>query len=101
MDNRSESCVMKLLRNSKKHDKAIRAGAEKSTLAISSKDISEQVYSKWFPRYKEATLDMDNRSEMVERCFAELEKDMNFVGCTAVDDQMQPEVPHTVDMLLK
>lgn len=43
---------------------------------------------------------LDDREKKIEQAFALIEKDLDLYGCTCVEDQMQSNVPETVDALV-
>lgn len=50
-------------------------------------------------RYNEAKADLTNRKEAVARVVSELEKDMELLGVTGVEDKLQDNVASTVESL--
>ena len=70
-------------------------------LVVGGRDLSEEEFVGWFPRYKDASMALEGRSAILATIFSELEKDLTCLGMTAVNDQLQGGVPKTVDMLHK
>lgn len=107
----ADSAVLPLLRTQSGDDKKIQQDAEDATLqmsvggsrtlAVACKEISEELFADWYPRYKEASLAMEDRNVKITKAFMELERNLRFLGCTAVDDQMQDGVPETVGLMLR
>lgn len=50
-------------------------------------------------RYKDAKADLNNREQLVLNCLEELEKDMELLGVTGVEDKLQDEVAITIESL--
>jgi magnesium-transporting ATPase (P-type) len=40
---------------------------------------------------------MDNRQEMIDKCSEVVEKDLELVGSTAIEDKLQDEVGETIE----
>jgi phospholipid-translocating ATPase len=78
------------------------------TLLLASKDLDEAMATRWLREYSEA----QGNPEQVERKMAgmsnqidaleeELEKGLELVGATAIEDKLQDGVPEAIDMLGK
>jgi phospholipid-translocating P-type ATPase (flippase) len=70
------------------------------TLVMVGNSLSREVLDSWLVKYRDATTALENRERQVEAVFAELEKDLQLLGCTSVEDQLQMGVPQAVDQLL-
>jgi len=66
------------------------------TLIIASKPLDEDYALRWLKEYKAATISGSNREENIARVGAELEKEMNCIGVTAIEDRLQDEVPEVI-----
>lgn len=44
---------------------------------------------------------MEKRQEKLEKIYEEIEKDLELLGCTAIEDKLQDEVPETIEFILK
>jgi phospholipid-translocating P-type ATPase (flippase) len=71
------------------------------TLVIASKEISQEAATKWLAQYKAATISGANREENMAAVGGELEKEMNCIGITAIEDRLQDEVPEVIADLAK
>ncbi|XP_078811970.1 phospholipid-transporting ATPase ID-like isoform X2 [Oryzias latipes] len=68
-------------------------------LVLSSKQLEESYVQGWKERLHEASIAMEGREERLEELFEEIEKDMTLLGATAVEDELQEGVPHTIEQL--
>lgn len=66
------------------------------TLCLAWKPLDEEVYEDWDRRYHEATTLIDNREEEIERVSDELERGLNLLGATAIEDKLQDGVPEAI-----
>ena len=71
------------------------------TLMLAQKLIDQEDFNKWEEEYKKALTCMTNREQMIEEQQDLIEVNLDFVGCTAIEDKLQDEVPETIDLLLK
>lgn len=70
------------------------------TLVIGRKRLSEQTYSAFKQRYHEASIQLQNRNESMAAVVAEyLERDLELLGLTGVEDKLQDEVKSTIELL--
>ena len=67
------------------------------TLVICQKLLDENYYNKWIKVYKEALLSMNNRKEKINEAMAMLEKNMELLCVTGVEDKLQDEVSDTIE----
>lgn len=71
------------------------------TLVIAQKRLTEQEALDWLKVYKEATLSVSNRDELMAAAGGQLEVDMKLIGVTAIEDKLQDEVPEVIADLAK
>uniref|UniRef100_A0A914ZBV5 Phospholipid-transporting ATPase n=1 Tax=Panagrolaimus superbus TaxID=310955 RepID=A0A914ZBV5_9BILA len=69
------------------------------TLCVAYKEIEESYVREWLKRLKEANLDRYNKDEKVDKLYEEIEKDLNLLGATAIEDKLQDQVPQTIAKL--
>lgn len=69
------------------------------TLVITQKQISAEFYEQWNKKYLAAKADMMNREALVSEAICELERDMELLGITGVEDKLQDEVAITIEAL--
>jgi phospholipid-transporting ATPase len=70
-------------------------------LLMAFKYISKKDFKKWKKEYDLASTDIDNRDEKIAAAAEIIEKDLFLIGCTAVEDALQDDVPDTINDLLK
>ena len=58
------------------------------TLVISMKLLTDEWYESWNRRYEEAKADLNDRDRLVGLCIEELERDMELLGVTGVEDRL-------------
>lgn len=71
------------------------------TLMLAQRIVPQEEYEKWVVQYNKALASMVNREESVEAQQDLIEVELELVGCTAIEDRLQDEVPETIDLLLK
>ncbi|KAG2394078.1 hypothetical protein C9374_003842 [Naegleria lovaniensis] len=72
------------------------------TLLLCYKLLSKETFQEWNIRYNAAkSLVLDTaRKQAMDKCEKDLEKDLIFVGCTAIEDILQDEVPSTIKFFM-
>ena len=70
-------------------------------LLMAFKYISKKDFKKWKEQYDKAATEIENREESLAEVAALIEKDLYLLGCTAVEDALQDDVPDTINDLLK
>ena len=72
------------------------------TLACAEKVFSPQEYTTWRAAWDSAMLNISpDRSRLLHEAALLGESGLFFVGCTAIEDRLQDEVPETIHFLLK
>ncbi|KAI3649657.1 hypothetical protein MP228_005289 [Amoeboaphelidium protococcarum] len=69
------------------------------TLCLAKKDIDEQFFKEWYVRYQEAASSLDNRDDQMDDVAEQIETDMELIGATAIEDQLQEGVPECIQFL--
>ncbi|RMX58292.1 hypothetical protein pdam_00000236 [Pocillopora damicornis] len=69
------------------------------TLVTAYKDIPLDVYKEWEVRYKEASMAMEDRDELVQKVYEDIEQNLILIGATAIEDKLQDDVPDTIATL--
>jgi phospholipid-translocating ATPase len=69
------------------------------TLVICHKLLEPSFYENWKAAYDIALTSMDNRKKKVEDVLMQIENNMDFLCVTGVEDQLQDEVPDTIEIL--
>ncbi|KAJ7385268.1 Phospholipid-transporting ATPase ID [Desmophyllum pertusum] len=69
------------------------------TLVTAYKDIPPDVYKEWEVKFREASLAMDDRDELVQQAYEDIEQNLILIGATAIEDKLQDDVPDTIATL--
>ncbi|KAM8872342.1 phospholipid-transporting ATPase ID [Synchiropus picturatus] len=93
------SCA-KLMENTTTHLNEY-AGDGLRTLVLAYKDLDDGYVREWMQRHHEASTAMEGREEMLDELYEEIEKDLQLLGATAVEDKLQDGVPQTIEQLAK
>ncbi|KAI6203336.1 Phospholipid-translocating P-type ATPase, flippase family protein [Aphelenchoides besseyi] len=70
------------------------------TLCVGTRTISQAVYQEWNKGFHKASIDLDNRNQLLAEAAEEIEKDLVLLGATAIEDKLQDNVPNTIRALL-
>ncbi|GET86344.1 phospholipid transporting ATPase-like protein, putative [Leishmania tarentolae] len=71
------------------------------TLVLGQRYLSEDEVREWLPIFNDAQCAMEDRSEKLHKAYALVEKDVDIVGATAVEDKLQEEVPQTLEFCIQ
>lgn len=73
------------------------------TLVLGLRSMDINYYSKWNERYRKAKLILNNeeKEEILNNLFEEIEKDLTLAGVSAIEDKLQEGVPETIELLIK
>ena len=66
------------------------------TLMIAMKIISEKNYNLWKKKLDEAEVNLNDKSTLIDKCYDEIENNLNLIGATIVEDKLQDKVPETI-----
>lgn len=69
------------------------------TLMITTRTVPDDFYEQWSKRYHEAETAVQGRRQKMERIMAEMERDLELVGATAIEDKLQDGVVQTISAL--
>lgn len=70
------------------------------TLVMARRKLSEQSYTLFKERYREASIKLEGRNEAMAAVLSEfLERDLELLGLTGVEDKLQDEVKSTLELL--
>lgn len=69
------------------------------TLVLAEKEISEEYYNGWNDRFINAMRDIHRRNEMIYELGDEIERDLELIGATAIEDKLQENVQETIKEL--
>jgi magnesium-transporting ATPase (P-type) len=62
------------------------------TLLLAEKEIDPVEFNNWFLNYHKACLAMENREELIEEQADIIERGLELIGSTAIEDKLQDEV---------
>ncbi|XP_014207463.1 probable phospholipid-transporting ATPase IA isoform X3 [Copidosoma floridanum] len=71
------------------------------TLCFASADIPEERYNWWKSIYDKAATNLTNREEKIEEAANLIETNLTLLGATAIEDQLQDQVPETIEALIQ
>ncbi|XP_011342314.1 probable phospholipid-transporting ATPase IA isoform X2 [Ooceraea biroi] len=71
------------------------------TLCFAAAEIPENVYQWWRESYHKASISIRNRDSMLEQAANLIETKLTLLGATAIEDQLQDQVPETIQALLQ
>lgn len=63
---------------------------------LAKKTLDNKFYENWAKKYKQACSEIQNREERMDELSEEIEKNLELVGATAVEDKLQDDVPNTI-----
>ncbi|XP_018421879.1 PREDICTED: phospholipid-transporting ATPase IB, partial [Nanorana parkeri] len=71
------------------------------TLCLAYTDLDESEYKEWLKTQNEASVVLKDRAQKLEDCYELIEKNLNLLGATAIEDRLQGGVPETIATLMK
>uniref|UniRef100_A0A7M4EQN1 Phospholipid-transporting ATPase n=1 Tax=Crocodylus porosus TaxID=8502 RepID=A0A7M4EQN1_CROPO len=71
------------------------------TLCFAVAEISESDYQDWLDVYHRASTSIQNRALKLEESYELIEKNLQLLGATAIEDKLQDKVPETIETLMK
>src|SRR5277367_224001 len=69
------------------------------TLCIARRDLSEKYYADWNRRHETASAAIDEREARLEEVSDEIERELQLLGGTAIEDRLQDGVPDAIQHL--
>lgn len=69
------------------------------TLCLAQRRLDEEEYRQWAQRYNEAVSSMHNRELFVGAACDEIERELELLGATAIEDRLQEGVPECIETL--
>ncbi|KAL0478100.1 phospholipid-transporting ATPase ATP8 [Acrasis kona] len=69
------------------------------TLVMAKRQISQALFKDWMDRYHEASTSLVNRKYLMGKLSNELERKLQLIGCSAIEDRLQMGVPETIRFL--
>ncbi|XP_067844412.1 phospholipid-transporting ATPase IA [Heptranchias perlo] len=71
------------------------------TLCFAVAEISEMMYQDWLEVHQRACTALQNRVLKLEESYELIEKNLQLLGATAIEDRLQDNVPETIETLSK
>ena len=106
----ADSMIEKLLKSNLKDSKILietnknlKTFANKGlrTLMIAYRILSEEEYNEFNKKYIKISLDVNNKEERLPLLYDEIEINLDLIGATAIEDQLQDNVDDTIESILK
>ena len=69
------------------------------TLVMGKRTIPAEEWAKWSAELNEANLALEGRKERLSELAAEIEKGLEIIGASAIEDKLQEDVPRTISDL--
>nr|DBA28502.1 TPA: hypothetical protein GDO54_008850 [Pyxicephalus adspersus] len=69
------------------------------TLCVACKEVDASVYEEWSTKHHQASVSLQNRSQLMEMVYDEMESNLQLLGATAIEDKLQDGVPETIQLL--
>ena len=66
------------------------------SLLIAYKIINEDDYIKWNNELKNSEMNLAKKDKLVDKCYDKMEKELELIGATMVEDKLQDLVPETI-----
>lgn len=67
------------------------------TLVLGTRDLTEQEFNDWKDAHHQAAIsDHSQREERLDAVYNQIEKDLDLLGATAIEDKLQDGVPRTI-----
>lgn len=76
------------------------AGVGLRTLCLAKKELSEDDYQTWKSEFKKAETSLEDRDAKKDRCYEQIEQNLQLLGATAIEDKLQDNVPQTIANLI-
>ena len=69
------------------------------TLCLAMREVPDEEYLRWSAIYEKAATTINNRGEELDKAAELIERDLVFLGATAIEDRLQDGVPDTIHTL--
>ena len=69
------------------------------TLCVAFREVSDHEITNWLAHYKEASASLTLREKKLEALAEQIERDVELVGVSAIEDKLQANVGDTIDSL--
>lgn len=94
------NAVGQTLEVTKKHSDSFASQGLRS-LFVAMRKIESDEFEAWYPSYAKAYEALGSKEELMEKAEATILNRLTLLGCTAVEDMLQDEVPETIESLLQ
>ena len=71
------------------------------TLCLAKRTLTASEYTAWNATYTEAAQSLEKRDEKIDVCAETIEKDLELLGATAIEDKLQDGVPGCIEQLMR
>jgi len=71
------------------------------TLVLAVRELLDDEYQEWAEEWHQATIDMEDREARMAEAMEKMETKLHLLGCTAIEDRLQRDVPDTIHYLLE
>lgn len=71
------------------------------SLCVAMAKIEENDFETWYSSFKHANETLDSKENLIDKVEASIVKHLSLIGCAAIEDQLQDEVPETIESLQK
>ncbi|XP_032070253.1 phospholipid-transporting ATPase ID [Thamnophis elegans] len=75
------------------------AGEGLRTLVVAYRHLEESYFEDWRKRHHKANISLHDREGKLSKVYEEIERDLQLLGATAVEDKLQEGVPQTIEIL--
>ncbi|EPY52470.1 P-type ATPase [Schizosaccharomyces cryophilus OY26] len=69
------------------------------TLCVAQRRLEKKEYLEWKVKFNEANSALHDRNEKIDQVSNLIERELNLLGGTAIEDKLQDGVPETIDLL--
>ncbi|KAL7720859.1 Phospholipid-transporting ATPase [Entamoeba marina] len=70
------------------------------TLVLCKREITDEFYANWSTTWENAQGQLEGREVAMKNAIEEMEKELTVLGCTGVEDRLQPGVKETLQMFV-
>ena len=70
------------------------------TLVLATRILGEAEWAVWNEGYQEAAASLEGREERIAAEAAKVERELQLVGVTAIEDKLQDGVPEAIQLLV-
>lgn len=71
------------------------------TLVMGIKTLTQQQYDEWNLKYQKVNLSNDlDKDDQLAAVYDELEYDFEYIGCSAIEDLLQDQVPESISDIM-